>query len=461
MQESSDGTFFAMKSFSTELGYDDSDVESVVNYAEKIVGKSLREALGVEDLDDPRVKRGAFGSALETLYFKIPANSNAEADFTKIGVELKSTPMKLTKKGDYSAKERLVLSMIDYFSLPEEQWVESHLLAKISRMLLVAYLFEKDKNPVDYQVLLAKLWELSQDDIVQLRSDWELIQEKVRRGQAHTISSGDTMYLEACTKAANSTITRKQPFSDEPAKPRAWAFKRSYIDVILNGMLNAHEIERKQSEADMDLLGLVKKRFAPYMNRTLTSLAEGLGYSNTRLPKHIGSLIVKSILGVDKESEIAEFVKAGIVPKVIRLKRNGKPKESLSFPRFSYRDLVEQDFEQSEFSEQLAQKYLFVVFCEDESNLGEFRLADVLFWQMPDSDLVEARACYDLMRERVIDGRASESVKSTENRCCHVRPKARNKADTAVTPRGETVVKKSFWLNAGYVGDEISRVLNS
>ena len=93
MQESSDGTFFAMKSFSTELGYDDSDVESVVNYAEKIVGKSLREALGVEDLDDPRVKRGAFGSALETLYFKIPANSNAEADFTKIGVELKSTPM--------------------------------------------------------------------------------------------------------------------------------------------------------------------------------------------------------------------------------------------------------------------------------------------------------------------------------------------------------------------------------
>lgn len=450
-----------MKSLSTELEYDDSDVESVVTYAEKIVGKTLREALGVEDLDDPRVKRGAFGSALETLYFKIPANSSSEADFTKIGVELKSTPMKLTKKGTYSAKERLVLSMIDYFSLPDERWVESHLLSKIHRMLLVAYLFEKDKNPVDYQVLLAKLWELSHDDIVQLRSDWELIQEKVRLGQAHTISSGDTMYLEACTKAANSMVTRKQPFSEEPAKPRAWAFKRSYIDVILNGMLNAQEIGRGQSEADLDLLELVKKRFSPYLNRTLTSLAGDLGYSGARRPKQIGSLIVKNILGVDEESEIAEFVKAGITPKVIRLKKNGKPKESLSFPQFSYYDLVEEEFEQSDFSEQLAQKYLFVVFCEDESNAGEFLLADVLFWQMPDSDLVEARACYDLMRERVIDGRANESVKSTENRCCHVRPKARNAADTVITPQGETVVKKSFWLNAEYVGNEIRRVLNA
>ena len=45
MQESSDGTFFAMKSFSTELDYDDSDVESVVNYAEKIVGKSFERHL--------------------------------------------------------------------------------------------------------------------------------------------------------------------------------------------------------------------------------------------------------------------------------------------------------------------------------------------------------------------------------------------------------------------------------
>lgn len=449
-----------MTSFAPEMPYDDSDVDSVVNYAEKIVGKTLREALGVEDLDDPRVKRGAFGSALETLYFKIPANSNAEADFTKIGVELKSTPMKLTKKGTYSAKERLVLSMIDYFSLPEEEWDESHLLNKIRHMLLVAYLFEKDKNPVDYEVLLAKLWQLSSEDIVQLRSDWELIREKVRLGQAHTISCGDTMYLEACTKAANSTVTRKQPFSDELAKPRAWAFKRSYIDVILNGMLDAQEIDREQSEANMDLLEIVKKRFAPYLNRTLTSLAEDLGYSGKRRPKQIGSLIAKNILGVDKDSEIAEFVKAGIVPKVIRLKKNGTPKESLSFSRFSYRDLVDEEFEQSDFSEQLAQKYLFVVFREDETDANEFRLADVLFWQMPDSDLEEGRECYDLMRERVIAGRAKDSVKSTENRCCHVRPKARNAADTVVTPQGETVVKKCFWLNAEYVGDEIRRVLS-
>lgn len=448
-----------MTSFSPELPYDNTDVDSVVNYAEELVGKTLREALGIENLDDPRVKRGAFGSALETYYFKIPANSRAKADFTEIGVELKSTPMRLTKKGTYSAKERLVLSNIDYHALPDEEWEHSHLLDKIRKILLVAYLFEKGKNPVDYEILLAKLWKLSHDDIVQLSSDWELVQEKVRLGQAHTISCGDTMYLEACTKAANGTVTRTQPFSDELAKPRAWAFKRSYIDVILNGMLDAQEIQREQSESEMDLLQIVKKRFAPYAGRTLNSLAEDLGYCGKRLPKHIGSLIAKNILGVDKKSEIAEFVKAGIVPKVIRLKRSGAPKESVSFPQFSYDDLVEQEFDQSIFSEQLAQKYLFVVFREDETVVDEYRLADVMFWQMPDSDLSEARACYDLMRARVKAGRAEDSVKSTENRCCHVRPKARNASDTAVTPLGEEVIKKCFWLNAHYVGEEIRRVL--
>ena len=36
---------------------------------------------------------------------------------------------------------------------------------------------------------------------------------------------GDTMYLGAATKASTSKDRRKQPYSDELAKPRAFSFK--------------------------------------------------------------------------------------------------------------------------------------------------------------------------------------------------------------------------------------------
>ena len=75
---------------------------------------------------------------------------------------------------------------------------------------------------------------------------------------------------------------------------------------------------------------------------------------------------------------------------------------------------------------------------------------------MPDDDLEEAERCYEEMRRRVNTGRAQDSVKSSENRCCHVRPHGRDSSDTLPTPQGDMVVKKCFWLNAQYLKDEIA-----
>lgn len=73
-------------------------------------------------------------------------------------------------------------------------------------------------------------------------------------------------------------------------------------------------------------------------------------------------------------------------------------------------------------------------------------------------DLLEARRCYEEMQRRVRSGHADQSVKSTENRCCHVRPHGRNKADVLPTPYGSFETKKCFWLNARYIASEIDRV---
>lgn len=440
--------------------YDSKSLESILSYAKQLEGSTLRQACHLSGVDDPHARRGSFGNAVEEYYFHYHINSDAEPDFKEVDTELKTTPLKLKKNGTYSAKERLVISMINYMSVVDETWETSSLQKKLHKILLIAYQYDKDLNPVDYLVKLVELWGIPPEDVPTFKKDWNTVVDKVRAGHAHELSGSDTLYLEAATKSSSSKTRTRQPFSPMPAKPRAWAIKPSYMTVVFNGMLDTQRIEREGRDRELDLLSLVKKRFEPYIGLSEDELAEACGYGREggRKPKNLCALITKHILGVDEHSKIAEFEKAGIKTKTIRLKRDGIPKESISFPAFSYIDLAELEFEDSAFYLQLQQKYLFVVYREDRETKGRYLLSDVLFWQMPDRDLLEAKRCYEEMRRRVLDGHAERSVRSTENRCCHVRPHGRNKEDVLPTPYGSFETKKCFWINARYIGEEIDRV---
>lgn len=440
-------------------GYDPSNKESIIRYSQRLVGKTLRQLSDAGDLAGPRKRRGSFGNALEVYYFGYSINSDSDADFSEVGLELKATPVKLVKKGGKQqlvAKERLVLCMIDYMTLPSEKdFDHSHVAKKCSDMLLVTYQYEEKINPVDYLIKAVAEWRIPKHDLPQIRADWDVIYRKVCSGHAEDISGSDTMYLEACTKAANSSVRRKQPFSKVEAKPRAWAFKASYMTVVQQGLIaQMQALPRSAAESKLTLLQLVKKRFAPYAGMTEKDLQAHFKLSSS---KDLCARITRCILGIADGNEIEEFSKAGIVPKTIRLKKNGVPKEAVSFPTFDYFDLENTDFERSDFYGYLQQKYLFVLYREMPD--GAFYLTDVCFWQMPDRDFDEAKRCYDQMRENVRRGQAEISVKSTENRCCHVRPHGANSRDTRPQPHGQPVVKKCFWLNQKYLAEEIQQAL--
>lgn len=445
----------------SELPYDRTNKESIVYYAMDLKGRTLREAAGVERIDDPVVRRGSFGNAVEYYYFKFDPNNDPNPDFNEVGIELKTTPLKRTKRGDLVSKERLVLSKISYMNVVDETWETSAVLKKCSDILLLFYLYVPDVNPVDYEFYLVELWSIPEEDVPTVRQDWETIVEKVRQGRAHEISGSDTLYLEACTKAANSDVRTKQPFSDVPAKPRAWALKQSYMTAVSNKLLQAQAIERTDAQRELPLLELVRARFVPYFGKTEDELARmfDIVKPNARKPKSLGAMITRRILGIDEDSRILEFEKAGIKTKTMRLRRSGMLKESVSFPAFDNFKVAETAFEDSDFHEQLEQKYLFVIYRESETESGRFLLDDVMFWQMPEADLPEARRCYDEMQRRIRMGKAEDSVKSSENRCCHVRPHGRDSQDTIPTPQGDEVVKRSFWLNQAYLKDEIARGL--
>ena len=444
------------------LPYDKGDKQSIYHYALDLRGSTLREKSDAEQVADIRRNKGSFGNAVEYYYFSIDNNSDSAPDFKKAGIELKTTPLKRNKDGSLSSKERLVIGMIDYMEVVNETFETSHMVEKAEDILLISYLWEPETDPLDYRIELVEMVDLKglpEGDLTQIKDDWETVVDKVRDGRAHEISGSDTLYLEACTKAANSSVRRKQPFSDIEAKPRAWALKASFMTAMSNRLIeNMQAIGRGEGEGAMTLIELVRSRFAPYFGLTEAELGARFGYGKEgrRKPKNLCALITRRILGVSDDAKIEEFEKAGIVPKTMRIKRSGMPKESMSFPRFDYFELAETPYEDSDFASYMGQKYLFVVYREDGA--GEYRLSDVALWQMPEDDVDEAERCYEEMRRRVIEGRAQNSVRSTENRCCHVRPHGRDSKDTLPTPQGDMVVKKCFWLNAGYLKGEVERI---
>ena len=115
-------------------------------------------------------------------------------------MELKSSPLKKLKNGDLVAKERVVLSIIDYLEIINDTWESSHFLSKNKWILFVMYLHEKDKNFLDFIIKRVFPWKIEGEDLEIIRQDWEKIVWKISQGRAHELSEGDTFYLGACRK---------------------------------------------------------------------------------------------------------------------------------------------------------------------------------------------------------------------------------------------------------------------
>ena len=106
-------------------------------------------------------------------FYGYPNNSNAEADFNDLGVELKVSGYIKNKNGNISAKERLVLSKIDYKTIVNEPFDYSKLLFKNKKILIIWYEYEKDKKLEDFIITDYQLYDMSGDELI-IRNDYEI-----------------------------------------------------------------------------------------------------------------------------------------------------------------------------------------------------------------------------------------------------------------------------------------------
>ena len=228
------------------------------------IGKSINDILNekvitIEDKkDNDFLNKGGLGQMVEQVLFGLQTNNDSEPDFTKAGIELKVTPYKKLKDGKLSAKERLVLNIIDYMNEYKNKFQSSHFWFKNNTIQLLWYLWEPNKNIKDLKITHEKLLELAKnEDLKQIEEDWKFIINKIKDGKAHEISEADTMYLAACSKGANANSLRKQPFSEIPAMQRAFCFKNSYMTQLVRKYIgNYSDVEKILKKQLLHLMNL-------------------------------------------------------------------------------------------------------------------------------------------------------------------------------------------------------------
>ena len=438
--------------------------DAILKRAQEIIGKPLRELDKTSRLE---TGKGAIGTMIEESVFDYSPNSEAEPDFPEAGVELKVTPYIHTGKG-ISAKERLVCNIIDYMQEYEKTFKTSAFWKKCNTMLLLSYEHFYDRPKGDYTIDRAILFSFPEDDLIIIEQDWEKIIAKIRAGKAHEISEGDTPYLAACTKGANKNSVRQQPFSDIPAMQRAYSLKSTYMTIVLRNYIFGN----KQDEHIVkDWHDLVTKSFeqylidkvSPYYGKTQAELKAMFSVDNS--PKNLNAILLGKMLDIQgRIAYTAEFQKAGIVPKTIRLRRDGTIKENMSFPTFDFIKLSQEaDWESSELYNYLAPtKFLFVIFKENEA--GALVFERVKFWNIPNSDLDEVRKVWERTVETIrrgvkltptANGVCNDLPKHGENRVAHVRPHGRDGNDKLPLPDGRMMTKQCFWLNNSYIAEQI------
>lgn len=458
--------------------------EEITILAQSAIGKTFGElqemnvkTIKSDEYDEVEEKfnKAFFGHIFENDVYKYGSNSVSAPDFEDAGIELKVTPYKRNKDNTLSAKERLVLNIINYMEEYKNDFFNSHFWYKNNRIQIIWYLYEQGINKKDLKVTHEKLFTFPEEDLKVVIEDWNAIIKKIKDGKAHEISEADTMYLGACTKGANSQSLREQPFSTIKAMQRAFCLKTSYMTQLVRKYIGNYEnVEKIIRNRDITFNEFIDNVINKYKGMTQKQLMEEFNIESSA--KNLNAMLISRMFGVKGNlSETDEFLKANIVPRTIRVEENGRIKESMPFPAFKFTDIVNQEWETSDLKEELeSTKYMFFVF---KMINGEYVFKGIKLWNMPKLDIdLEAKHVWELTRICILTGNIVKEIDKKGNRItnfpgmsvskvCHVRPHARDSKDTFELPVRDRVTnvteytKHCFWLNNKYLEEILSEFI--
>lgn len=444
--------------------------------------------------------KGSLGQIIEESVLGYSINSDAEPDI-RIGnsrYELKVTPLKHINKGkETSAKERLVIDIINYLHLAEESDFESSTMWNKARNIILVYYYDdrtdtKKELRIDCRVLAAYLLQYQENDLVTIKEDWETIRNKVASGHADELSESDTNYLAACTKGANAKQLREAPSpsgssaSSIHAKQRAFSFKPSYMTAVARRLLSQPaELHHLPLAQHQSLNAYITSHFAPFIGKAAGDIASELGLTISPKANQYNASIARAMLGIQNSNilKTEEFYKANIsMVKTVTMYPNGTPQQHMSFKALTNDQWAEWanpeiDWEQS-FLHNFFETNRFLITVSQSPipyQEGHDKTKDIFrggfLWNMPAEDVERyVRPAWEYVHELLIhktwldygERGKNKLPGSNFNEVFHLRPHtgkgkdAGRSSDITALPSGEEITKQSFWLDRRYIAKIIT-----
>lgn len=510
--------------------YNENDIESIFRYALKIRGKTfltiLEEAgLTADEIEWIRTKetdKGLLGKIVEASYFGYELNSRQQADFEKVGVELKTTAADYDENSNrFKAGETVSVTQIDFQKPVEWDFYNSHLFDKLKMLIVIFYHRDKQiKYKLNYKVFYASLFKPSKEDMAIIRNDYWEINSKIKAKHADLLTRADGIYLSTAPKARRSSNMIVPYYGGKPIVKRSYTLRKNYVNVILNGYYSKNEERIINDIHELDtktFTQIIQSKFENYIGWDIWEIADVLnchaeqtrdiyGFNDIIIGKMTEATLVTitaRLLGL-KRLNSEEFEKAGIIIKTIYFNIRGINKEQFRLGDANFKEIyttpiyynapgvdeqgneyeeIYSGWEDSELYSQLdGLRYLFVVFQEDEDGNVVFKGSKL--WTISDTDIELAKKDWlDIKRvliegvQLIIgkDGRTYNNFPGiADARRIHLRPHS-DKAfyvdydghswgngkisDTDLLPGNRRMTKQSYWLSNRFVRNIVRELI--
>lgn len=175
----------------------------------KIVGRDLRELASIYNVTvfkDGKKNKGWAGHVIER-HLGLPINSAQSPNFGSW--ELKTICLKYLKDRTLTVKETMAVTMIDPYNVERTDFENSHLLAKMKKIVIVARIWENqlEKKSILYA---STTFDLGNTEIYnQVKADYDLVRETIINKGFSSLSGKLGVYIQPRTKGAGHGSTSR------------------------------------------------------------------------------------------------------------------------------------------------------------------------------------------------------------------------------------------------------------
>jgi DNA mismatch repair protein MutH len=183
----------------------------------QLVGKELHELARQHNVTiyrEAKVNKGWAGHVCER-HLELPINSAQSPNFGSW--ELKSIPLKRKKSGELAFKETMAITMIDPVNVCQKEFEESHLLAKLKKIVVVARTVGKHVDEPSYLHSVVE-FDLHGELYDAVKADYDLVRKTLldpKKG-FNALTGKMGYYIQPRTKGAGHGSTSRAFY----ARPR-------------------------------------------------------------------------------------------------------------------------------------------------------------------------------------------------------------------------------------------------